>query len=580
MFNRCSMACLLVILTTTACAYDAQDSGAEAIAQNTSAIHAGDWQSHVQIILAPGLSQPLSTELATLASDMQREGWSTQLVEFSGASAADLKRQLQRDYALSRGHLAGAFLIGDLPWVFADNSWLDEGWGPGIADYWYMDLDGEWRDQDGDGDFDFHGPGQGDRGPEIFVGRLTASNVTVYEESAVELLRAYLHNDHRYRSGQHRLAPRSLVVSADNCGAGSECGAMLDSQRQLYDEAVVMLFEHQDGFATNGDATPTQRWSLQDPSVVTRGESLPLLLRELDGGVNYLSINTHGNTSLWLGFGSAGDYAAHARSGGLLPAFINTHSCLTAELEGSNSMAATLTLGGALGYIGSGALMYYPPEWDVALTRAFAAESASIGEALRALHETAYAADPSGTSVQWQSLLHLLVGDPTLRAYYPRSEPEFVNEESLEVWIVDSGSHAQSSKLRLFIKNVGSSALDLTGLSAQYSFSVAERPGARPVLDDDYTPASAVRLVEASARRPNQWAIEFDFGGGGAVLAPGQATSWGTGSGENVALHFDDWARIWDETNDYSAAGKSHVWSVTQRVDLLRNGRLVYGFRR
>jgi hypothetical protein len=208
---------------------------------------------------------------------------------------------------------------------------------------------------------------------------------------------------------------------------------------------------------------------------------------------------------------------------------------------------------------------------------------ASTGEALKAVHQYAYSQDPSGTSVAWQSATFYLLGDPTLRPIYkivPPAAPTFVNTQKIEAWLIDGGSNSQGTAVRLFIKNVGTSPVSLAGKRLQYVFNMGEFPGKAPVVEDYYTPSSAVSVVSrADALHPLRFAIEFDFSAFQGTLAAGASTSLGTSSGESVRVHFSDWALGWQEGDDYSATGKSATWAVSKYLNIYDGTTLIYGYK-
>jgi hypothetical protein len=62
-----------------------------------------------------------------------------------------------------------------------------------------MDLDGNWEHADQDGDYEVHTSGDGDQGPEIYVGRINAHRLTYAGEA--EMVNDYLAKAHAYRMG-------------------------------------------------------------------------------------------------------------------------------------------------------------------------------------------------------------------------------------------------------------------------------------------------------------------------------------------------------------------------------------------
>ncbi|GAJ16437.1 unnamed protein product, partial [marine sediment metagenome] len=95
----------------------------------------------------------------------------------SGGTAEDMKAQL---VSLNMSYnVTGAVLIGDLPvaWFYHIHDIAGNYEEEFPCDLFLMDLDGEWNDTNGDGMYDIHTNGSGDTAPEIYVGRIDASNI-------------------------------------------------------------------------------------------------------------------------------------------------------------------------------------------------------------------------------------------------------------------------------------------------------------------------------------------------------------------------------------------------------------------
>jgi len=137
------------------------------------------------------------------------------LETIEGGSPESLKALIREYYAAG---LSGVVLIGRLPaaWfeVPNDHYWWEGGYGYAnwTCDLFFMDLDGQWEDRDGNGIYDFHTQGLGDRGPEIFIGRIDASTMGSYG-TEVELLARYLDKDHTYWAGDLEFQNYGLVYT-------------------------------------------------------------------------------------------------------------------------------------------------------------------------------------------------------------------------------------------------------------------------------------------------------------------------------------------------------------------------------
>jgi hypothetical protein len=79
-----------------------------------------------------------------------------------------------------------------------------------------MDMDGIWIDSDSNGIYDDHLAGSGDLEPEIFVGRLLTSILTIPNETEISLIQNYFDKNHAYRTQQVALNKRALVYVDDD----------------------------------------------------------------------------------------------------------------------------------------------------------------------------------------------------------------------------------------------------------------------------------------------------------------------------------------------------------------------------
>jgi hypothetical protein len=123
-------------------------------------------------------------------------------------------------------NLTGAILVGDLPVAWYEMTHPPEYGGNHVEfpiDLFFMDLDGRWLDRDTDGLYDAHGDGTGGMEADIWVGRLLAFNLTQHGASEIDMVNNYFDKNHRYRTGDLRLADKALAyVDNDWCMFGYE----------------------------------------------------------------------------------------------------------------------------------------------------------------------------------------------------------------------------------------------------------------------------------------------------------------------------------------------------------------------
>jgi parallel beta-helix repeat protein len=157
------------------------------------------------IIVEASLHDSLITYLERYLNDLEDTGNYAIVFKFSG-NAVELRNILQT--AHSKG-LRGCVLVGTLPlvWYEMDTDWGHEEFP---TDLYYMDLDGSWADTDSDGKYDQH---TGNRLPEIWVGRIKASNMA---QGEVSLIQTYFDKNHAFRTGALSLAYKGLTYVDDD----------------------------------------------------------------------------------------------------------------------------------------------------------------------------------------------------------------------------------------------------------------------------------------------------------------------------------------------------------------------------
>ena len=153
-------------------------------------------EKKIMVLASKKTFQNLSGRILRYCSDVNAQGYTVELYEYSGIDPAGLKSFL----VSGRENLRGSVFIGNLPvaWYEVEDDYFEYGYAEFPCDLYYMDLDGAWEDLDGDGRLDSHQDGIGDREPEIFVGRIDASGT---EGDEIDLLSLYFDRNHKYRSG-------------------------------------------------------------------------------------------------------------------------------------------------------------------------------------------------------------------------------------------------------------------------------------------------------------------------------------------------------------------------------------------
>lgn len=177
------------------------------------------------ILVETGLYDRISGDLATYVPLLENDGWTIELASWTGTSPVDVRSHLQQKY---QDGFHGAWLVGDLPIAYC---LLPDDFGYDVfpTDLYYMDLDGDWADTGMTGVFNSH---NGHVQPEIWIGRLIASNLTATGQTEPELIREYLSKAAAYRLDNSSAALEGVACADTGFGSDSYQGA----------EAVTTLF--------------------------------------------------------------------------------------------------------------------------------------------------------------------------------------------------------------------------------------------------------------------------------------------------------------------------------------------------
>lgn len=167
------------------------------------------------VLVHSSISNQTSAEIDRYVNDLWTEGLDAHVVVWDrGDDCLAVRTLLQNEYYKG---MIGVLLVGDIPiaWYEFDypSPWAPN-WPPEHVEFpmdlFYMDLDGNWVDSDNDGKYDLH---SGNRVPEIWVGRLKASNMAIDE---ISLLKNYFDKNHHYRTGTLVLPYKALIYIDDD----------------------------------------------------------------------------------------------------------------------------------------------------------------------------------------------------------------------------------------------------------------------------------------------------------------------------------------------------------------------------
>jgi hypothetical protein len=397
--------------TPTANATPAELSLEAAVADVVSAL-SGDSSRNVLVLVHPDLYHGLADELAVLETDLLSENWHPVISPFPTDSAQEMRQALQTIY--SRRTFGGIFLIGDFPYVRLWGYEIQDGNQPGPSDFFYMDLDGEWLDTNGDSFYDIHSNGQGSRGPEVFVGRMDGSGVTLLGQSELEMAKTYLHRDHAYRTGNLPTVNAAVYAApadhyygwVDPASAGW-AQHEIQSLQGLFGDTYAFIY---DPTKESSDEWTSEFWRVGSAEEKTDAPAKGRFFEIMGRGYDYLSIGIHSWEKAWGGdFFTNRDAAEVSENGGQIPVFIFSGACSAAKFSSANSVGGTLTMSGALVLLGFSASSEMTWEEFVLWNNSLAKYAA--GPAIQILQK---AATPSGSGPVTRNVNWVLLGDPTL----------------------------------------------------------------------------------------------------------------------------------------------------------------------
>ena len=164
------------------------------------------------IIVNSQLYPEIETHIDTYISDLEREGYAPLLYSMENDNdVTNLRLFLLSEW--EENNIIGAVLIGDLPVPWYEMIQWDEDYVQFPCDLYFMDLDGTWYDEDENGIFDDH---DGEMEADIWIGRLYASPLTMYDITETDAINNYFDKNHAYRTGSQRLEDHALAFIDDD----------------------------------------------------------------------------------------------------------------------------------------------------------------------------------------------------------------------------------------------------------------------------------------------------------------------------------------------------------------------------
>jgi len=173
--------------------------------REVSRMYSGQRNEGFLIVVNDNLYEEVEQSILTYQEDLANEGFNSYVLEFDGTSHFDLKVQII--VYNQTEDVTNVVLIGDLPsaWFELFEDWNnngiqdeDEGWAEFPCDLYFTDIDGDWDDTDLNDIYDYH---EGDKHPEIGIGRIVANNMSMIQATEAELVNSYFQKNHLFRTG-------------------------------------------------------------------------------------------------------------------------------------------------------------------------------------------------------------------------------------------------------------------------------------------------------------------------------------------------------------------------------------------
>jgi len=205
---------------------------------------------YVNGLLYPEIETALVDEYVAYMESMN---WNVVIKTISGGDEVDLRNTMSADFD-ALGYFYALF-IGDLPvaWFDVDG---DKAEGEFPCDLFYMDLDGEWRDDEySDGIFDYHGDGSGDIEADIPFGRWTVSPLSFGGNTEKTLIENYIDKDLNYRQGGMTYEEGGLAYVDDDWGPWAEEWG--NAVRTAFDDVEVIAGSYAEEDDYEGVRLPT-----------------------------------------------------------------------------------------------------------------------------------------------------------------------------------------------------------------------------------------------------------------------------------------------------------------------------------
>jgi len=381
------------------------------------------------IVINDDLYEDVAQSIQIYQEDLTNESFDSFVLEYNGTSHEDLKEQII--IYTQTENVTNVVLIGDLPvaWfeLFEDwnnNGIQDEGeaWVEFPCDLYFTDIDGIWEDTDANEIYDYH---EGDKHPEIGIGRIVADNMNMLPDSEAELINDYFQKNHLFRSGIITSYETSLAYIDDDW---AYWGLEYQQAMQLAYPSVELV----------NDIEGTNAGDYRDNRLIADYEFIQVHVHS-GPNAHYFYYNNGNNYALVHNYEIPGvNPTAH---------FYNLFACSNSRFTTSNNMGGMYIYGddhglATLGSTKTGSMLWFEDFYEPF------GLGTTMGEALRLWWELSV---DVGNDWRWQRSWFygmIIQGDPSLLREYEQGNVIYIPQDFPTI---QQGIDAASDGFTIFV---------------------------------------------------------------------------------------------------------------------------------
>lgn len=381
------------------------------------------------IVVDDDLYEDVEQSIQTYQEDLANEGFDSFVLEFNGTSHFDLKVQII--VYNQTEDVSNVVLIGDLPvpWFELFEDWNnngiqdeDEEWVEFPCDLYFTDIDGIWDDLDENGIYDYH---EGDKHPEVGIGRIVADNMSMLPDSEAELINDYFYKNHLFRSGIVTSYETSLAYIDDDW---SYWGLEYQQAMQLAYPSVELV----------NDIEETNAGDYRD--------------NRLNADYEFIQVHVHSGPNahyFYYNSGNSYDLVNNYEIEGINPTahFYNLFACSNSRYTTANNMGGMYIYGSDHGLATLGSTKTGSMLWFEDFYEPFGLGE-TIGEALRQWWEVSV---DVGDDWMWQRSWFygmIIQGDPSLLREYEQGDVIYIPQDFPTI---QQGIDAASDGFTIFV---------------------------------------------------------------------------------------------------------------------------------